>query len=407
MPKISANNAGGTAIGQHQPPPACRLGSTFVLALGTFAVGTDAFVVAGFLPSLAGSLEVSPGTAGLSVTVFAVAYALLAPVVATLTARVPRRGLLVGGLLLLGAANVVSALSPTFAILLVSRVLGAAGAAAYTPNAGAVAASLVRPEVRARALAVVTGGLTIATALGVPLGDLASHWLGWRIALGLVAALCAANAVGVLLIMPHLPGQPRARLRVRLAVLRRPGVLAVLPLTVFGMAACYVPYAYSVPALEAVGVAEPSVTLMLFLYGLGAVVGNLIAGYFTDRWGPVRVLTFTYAAMTASLAAFAWIAGTEVSWMLFVGLLVAVWGGASWAQTPAQQHRLIGTAPQEVPLVVSLNSSCIYLGIGGGAALGGVLLPAGAPALYGVGALIALAALGYLLITARRARTAQ
>src|SRR5690348_6008651 len=120
------------------------LASTLVLALGTFAVGTDAFIVAGFLPAMARTLHVSAGAAGQSVTVFAVAYAVLAPVLATATARLPRRSLLVGALVVLGLANLASALAPDLPLLIASRVLAAAGAAVYTPGAGAVSAALVR-----------------------------------------------------------------------------------------------------------------------------------------------------------------------------------------------------------------------------------------------------------------------
>jgi len=377
------------------------LGSTLVLALGTFAVGTDAFIVAGFLPAMAAELAVSPAAAGQSVTVFAIAYAVLAPFVATVTARVPRRRLLVAALVVLGAANLLSALAPSLAVLLVSRVLAAAGAAAYTPNAGAVSASLVRPELRGRALSVVIGGLTVATALGVPLGDLAGRWFGWRIALGLVAALSAVVAVGVLLIMPPLPGNPAVPLRARLVALRRPGVLTVLPLTVLGMAACYTAYAYAVPAFGAVGVPESSVTVMLLLYGVGAVLGNLASGYCTDRWGSVRVLTTAYVGMAAGLAVLAWIAEAQVMLPVLVGFLSLVWGGTSWSQTPAQQHRLIAAAPQEAPLVVALNSSSIYLGIAVGTAIGGLLLAVGPSAMYLAGAGLAVLSLLFLRITAR------
>ncbi|MFD7735576.1 MFS transporter [Kitasatospora phosalacinea] len=393
--------AGRKAPPEAGAPPQGGLSSTLILALGTFAVGTDAFVVAGFLPSMAEDLHVSAATAGQSVTVFAASYALLSPVLATVLARLPRRSLLVGALFVLGVANLLSALAPTMAVLIVSRVLAAAGAAAYTPNAGAVSASLVRPELRARALAVVIGGLTAATALGVPLGSAASHWLGWRAALATVAGLCLLVAVVLRLVMPHLPGNVRVPLRTRLAVLRRPAVLAVLPLTILGMGASYTAYAYSVPALEAVAIPEKTVLWMLFLYGLGAVVGNLGAGYGTDRWGSTRILTAGYLAMVLSLGVLAWLAWTETSAKPLVGLLVLLWGASSWCQTPPQQHRLITVAPQEAPLVVSLNASSIYLGIGLGTVIGGATLGAGAAAVYGLGAAIAAAALLFLLLTQR------
>ncbi|MEV0049278.1 MFS transporter [Saccharopolyspora shandongensis] len=376
------------------------LTATLVLALGTFAVGTDAFIVAGFLPAMANSLEVTTAAAGQSVTTFAVAYAVLAPVLATATARIPRRALLVAALVLLGIANIGSALAPNLAVLIVSRVLAAAGAAAYTPSAGAVSAALVPVEFRGRALAVVVGGLTVATALGVPLGDLAGEWFGWRAALGLVAALCLLVGVGVYLIMPALPGSARIPLRDRLALLRRRSVMAVLPLTVLGMGASYTVYAYSVPALNAVGVPENSTMLMLFLYGLGAVLGNLLSGYATDHWGPIRVLTCGYLSMTLALALLAWFAWTGTTPQVAVAISVFAWGASTWTQTPPQQTRLIDAAPQEAAIVVSLNASAIYLGIGAGTLLGGVLLALGpAPIFTAAAAVAALAAL-YLRITA-------
>ncbi|MGC0416069.1 MFS transporter [Embleya sp. AB8] len=387
------------------PEPAASRGSIaiLVLALGTFAVGTDAFVVAGFLPAMAASLDVSENAAGQSVTVFAIAYALAAPLLATATARLPRRGLLVGALLVLAVANLGSALAPNLPVLIGTRVCAAAGAAAFTPNAGAVGAALVRPELRGRALATVIGGLTAATALGVPLGTLVGQLTGWRIALAGVAGLCLLIAVAVRLIMPALPGAERVPLRARLAVLGRPGVLTVLPLTVLGMTAAYTAYAYSSPALAAVGVTGSSVVWMLVLYGAGAVLGNFGSGQATDRRGPVWVLAVTYPVMAAALAVLGGPAAGDPP-IVVVGALWFGWGAASWAQTPAQQHRLIAAAPHEVPLVVSLNSSGIYLGIALGSALGGLALARSAATMYLMGAGIALVAWLFLLGTTRRGR---
>ncbi|MEV0704389.1 MFS transporter [Saccharopolyspora sp. NPDC050389] len=376
------------------------LTAPLVLALGTFAVGTDAFIVAGFLPAMADSLEVTTAAAGQSVTAFAVAYAVLAPILATATARIPRRALLVAALVLLGIANIGSALAPNLAVLIVSRVLAAAGAAAYTPSAGAVSAALVPAEFRGRALAVVVGGLTVATALGVPLGDLAGEWFGWRAALGLVAALCLLVGVGVYLIMPALPGGARVPLHDRLALLRRRSVLAVLPLTVLGMGASYTVYAYSVPALNAVGVPANSTMLMLFLYGLGAVLGNLLSGYATDRWGPIRVLTCGYLSMTLALALLAWFAWTGSTPQVAVAVLVLIWGASTWTQTPPQQTRLIDAAPQEAAIVVSLNASAIYLGIGAGTLLGGALMALGPALIFTAAAAVGAIAALYLRVTA-------
>ncbi|MEV0033465.1 MFS transporter [Nocardia sp. NPDC050793] len=377
---------------------------TLILALGTFAVGTDAFVLAGFLPDLAAGLEVSTATAGSAVTVFAAGYALGSPVLATVTARVPRRALLVTALLVLAVANLGSALAPTFSILLLTRVLAAVAAAAFTPNAGALASALVRPDARARALAVVVGGLTIATALGVPLGDALGQLLGWRSALAGVAALCLLAAAGVAAWVPFVPGSPGVPLTTRLSVLRNRTVAKVLPLTVLGMGAAYVVYAYAVPALGALGIGASSTAWVLCLYGIGAVAGNLVSGYVTDRWGATRVLTIGYLTMATALGVMGVLAATGTRAPLLVGALAAAWGAASWCQTPAQQHRLIGAAPQESGLVVALNASGIYLGIGVGTLLGGFSIDHGPTTMFATGTVLAVIALAYLRVTATATR---
>ncbi|WP_067816212.1 MFS transporter [Nocardia inohanensis] len=393
IPNIAAHRPASTTNTVGDRPAGLR--RILILALGTFAVGTDAFILAGFLPNLAMSLQVSTAAAGYAVTVFAAAYALLSPVVATLTARLPRRALLVTALVILGVANLASAAAPNLAVLLVTRVLAAAGAAAFTPNAGAVAATLVRPEIRARALAVVIGGLTVATALGVPLGDLAGEWFGWRMALVGVAALCVIAAAGTAASLPALPGSASVPLSKRLSVLRDRSVAAVLPLTVLGMGASYVVYAYSVPALAALGIETSSTAWLLLLYGVGAIAGNLYSGYATDRWGPVRILTLAYAVMSATLALMAVCAATHTTLLPATALLCLTWGASTWSQTPAQQHRLIAAAPAESGLVVALNASATYLGIGAGTILGGLTV-AHPASMFAVAAALATLALTYL-----------
>ncbi|WP_205718688.1 MFS transporter [Actinomadura sp. WMMA1423] len=378
-------------------------GPTAILALGTFAVGTDAYVVAGFLPAMARTLQVSEAAAGQSATVFAITYAVLSPVLATVLAPVPRRALLVGALAVLAAANLGSALAPGFGVLIATRVLAAAGAAAFTPNAGAVASALVAPERRARALSVVIGGLTMATALSVPLGNLADKALDWRAVLGLVAALCAVAAAAVLAVMPALPGAPRIALRRRLGALRTPGVVAILPLTVGGIAAGYGLYAFAVPILRAVGAGPGQEAWLLFLYGSGAVLGNLVAGAKVDRHGPIGVQTVGFACLTVTLATFAWAAGAGVHWLPLTALLMAAWGATTWFQTPAQQVRLINAAPQETAVVIGLNAAALYAGIALGTALGGLLLPVDASSALGAGAGLALLCLLYLRLTRRHA----
>lgn len=380
------------------------LGSVLILALGTFAVGTDAFIVSAFLPSMAESLGVSTAMAGQSVTVFALAYALLAPIIATFTASLPRRRLLIAALFLLGLANIGSALAPSFALLIATRILAAAAAAAYTPNAGAAAAQLVGLDQRGRALAIVIGGLSASMALGVPLGHVASTLFDWRSALALVGLVAFAAMIGVAWRMPHLAGAVRVSLKGRLALLTEPRVMIVLPLTVLGMMASYVPYAFTLPVLEALFIPAGAVTAMLLCYGFGAVAGNYASGMLTDRASPFVVLIGAYLLLTVSYGALLAMSLFETtSHAILIGLLVIGWGAASWSQTPPQQLRLIAAAPDQAPVVIALNSSAIYAGVGLGSAIGGATIGHGAEVTLGAGLGLAVVALAYAGMTRRRA----
>lgn len=150
------------------------------LAAGAFAVGTDGFVIAGILPLAATDLGVGVGAAGQLVTVFALSYAALSPVIAALAARWDRRTLLLAGLTVLTVGNVATALAPHFAIAVAGRVVAGVGAAAYTPTASATAAALAPANQRGRSLALVMAGLSAATALGAPLRSSAERTAGGR-----------------------------------------------------------------------------------------------------------------------------------------------------------------------------------------------------------------------------------
>src|SRR5471030_2625272 len=147
-----------------------------VLAAGMFAIGTDSFVVAGILPNVSKSLGVSVGVAGQMVTVYALSYALLSPVIAATAAHWPRKRLLLAGLAVFVLGNLATALAPTIEWVLASRLLAGLGAAMFSPTATATGASLVPPEKRARALAIVIAGLSSATALGAPMGTFLAAW---------------------------------------------------------------------------------------------------------------------------------------------------------------------------------------------------------------------------------------
>ncbi len=188
-----------------------------MLALGMFAMGTDNFVVAGILPSVAESLHTSVSLAGQMVTLYALSYAVMAPVMAAVAGGWPRKLLLVSALGIFVAGNVMSALATDLHTVLLSRVVAGLGAAMFAPTALGVAAALATPERRGRALATVTAGLAGATALGAPIGTFIGGLANWRSTLWFVALLGLVSMVGVWTMLRAVPQPPRIALRERLA----------------------------------------------------------------------------------------------------------------------------------------------------------------------------------------------
>ncbi|MGI8649309.1 MAG: MFS transporter [Rubrobacter sp.] len=349
-----------------------------VLAVGTFAIGTGSFVFAGLLENVAEGVGVSVAAAGNLITIFAVTYAVAAPVLATLLATVPRRGLLLGAISLFTLANFASALAPNFELLMLFRVFAALGAAMFTPNAVAVASSLAPPEGRGRAISVITGGLTIAFVIGIPLGSLVGSYYGWRSTFVLVGVLALIAVIGVRF-LPFLPAQPVVRLGERLGMLKRPEILATLSVMAFSMMGGFVAFTYLGPLLAGItSFGGAGVSLLLLIFGAAAMFGNSLGGYGADNFDYRRfVVGITVCQMAALLALSPLTANPGVTATVLLCVTLVVWGVSGFAFNPLQQHRMTRLAPEAENVAISLNSSSIYLGQGIGAGLGALVLSYG------------------------------
>ncbi len=349
---------------------------TYTLAFVAFGVGTSGYIVAGLLPALTGELHVSATAAAQLVTAFAVAYALGSPLFAAMTGRWERRTLLVAALAVTGAGNLLAALAPGYDTLLAARMVTAIGAAVFTPAASAVAAELTTPDRRGRAVALVFGGLTVALIFGVPLGSLVSQHLGYRTAFALVGAFSLAAAAAVRLALPTVAPPPPVGLAERFAVARDSRVVALLLTTVLGCLAAFMVYTFVSPVLAATaGVHGTTVTLLLFCYGIGGAIGNFAGGRVTDRWGARRPLLAVTAAFAVVMLALPFTATSVAG----AAVTLFVWGVCNWAFSPPLQHRLIELSPAQAGLVLSLNASAIYLGVGLSGVAGGAVLALGGP----------------------------
>lgn len=362
-----------------------------MLALGSFAMGTDSFVLAGILPQISGDLGVSTGAAGQTITAFALTYGLAAPFLAVLTARLPRKPLLVAALGLFVVANLASAGAPSLPLLLTARVAAGVGAALYTPNASAAAAVLAGPAHRGRALSVILGGLTVGTVLGVPVGTAIGQHVSWQAGLVFVAAVGALALLGVLLVLPSLPLPPAIPLMRRLAVLSDRRVVAMVVFMLLASGAGIMIYTYTASVLGQIAhIHGTALAAALLAWGVGGVIGSFGSGWLTDRLGAERTLTLAVTLLAVTLAALT--ISTSIPSVIAVMVLN---GAAGWAVSTPNNHRLTALVPTQPGVVISFNSSGIYLGQALGAALGGLLTDHGVTARA-----LCLTALGIALLAA-------
>ncbi|MEU4550116.1 MFS transporter [Nonomuraea dietziae] len=341
------------------------------LGIGAFAIGTDMFVMAGILNGISHDLGVTVGAAGLTVTVFALAYAIGAVLLSALLGSWPLRRVLIGSAVLFGTLSVLSAVAPTLPALLAARLLAALAASVHVPAAGAAAVAAVPASHRGRALSVILGGTATAMVLGAPLGVLLASTLSWRAAFGLVAVLAVATVTGLLLTRAGSGPLMRATVCERLRPMRSPAVVGVLGVTFLVMTASYSMYTY-LPLLVAAGAGAGPLGLGLFIgaFGIGGMLGTWWGGTAADRSGPRRVVLPAVAVLAVAFAALPHLATTVAgSLAVMVG-----WGIAAWGFVPAQQHRLIGLGVGAAPLLLALNSSAIHLGSAAGALSGGLVV---------------------------------
>jgi predicted MFS family arabinose efflux permease len=380
------------------------------LTLGTFATGTESFMIAALLPGLAADLAVSITAAGQLMTAFALTYALSSPVLAAATGSMNRRQVLLLSMTAFALANFIAAAAANYWQLMAARLLLACAAGLYVPSASALAGVVVSPQRRGTALAIVMGGSSIAVALGVPLGAIIGHAMGWRMTFACVGILASLAVAGLTFGFPRGVGAGigAATLRERLAVIRQPPVLAALLVTVIWGTGVYTVYSYLVPYLtRVVGVDDSHIGLALFIWGCAAVTGLFTGGAINDRLGARAVILPALALLALAFAGLSFVPSLAGGKILlgYVVAAIIVWGVAGWGFFPAQQARLIAIAGLKVaPIALSLNASSMYLGFSLGAALGSItLIYASVTSLGWVAALCQVAALALMLVSTRPA----
>ncbi|MGD9482083.1 MFS transporter [Streptomyces sp. TRM70308] len=370
--------------------------AVLALAIGAFGIGMTEFVMMGLLPRVADDLGTTVPTAGHLVSAYAIGVVVGAPLLTAVGARVPRRRMLVGLMALFTAGNLASVLAPGLGSLLAGRVLAGLPHGAFFGVGAVVAARLVAPERRARAVAAMFLGLTVANVVGVPAGTALGQQFGWRATFLVVTCVGVLAMAALWALVPRLPLEPGAGLAGELRALADRQVLLALLTAVFGFAGVFAVYSYLASTVtEVTGLAESSVTWVLALFGVGMTLGALLAGPLTDH--ALRPTLYgSLAALALVLLAF-----THTAHLTWAALLTVPVIGAVGFMTTTPLQLLVMNKAQAAPTLASAsNHSAFNLANAGGAWLGGVAVSAGwgwtSPSL--VGAVLAAVGLGIAVL---------
>lgn len=364
----------------------------YALALAAFAVGTAEFIIAGLLPTLAADLSVSIPTAGLLVSGYALSVAIGGPILALLTAHLPRRPMILTMVALYAVGHVLCALAPNYTILLIARILVALTHGLFFGNATIAAANVVPFERRGSAISIVLAGVPLANLLGVPFGAAIGHWLGWRASFWGVAALAAIALVAIALTLPRIEEDTAAPIpwRAQVKVLFRHEIaLSYLALFLF-LIGTLAFNTFQVPFLiNMTGIPEAGTPPYLFAYGAGAIVGIILGGRLADwKLMPSMVgAAFAYAAVSGAILMFMHSAVGMFVVMVLLGAIVYIF-------TVPPQTRIVHHSAGAPTLAATFIATAFNLGYALGALVGAVLLTEGFgyPSLSVVGVIAGTAA---------------
>ncbi|MEU1934216.1 MFS transporter [Streptomyces coeruleorubidus] len=396
------------------------------LALGGFGIGLTEFLIAGLLPQVASGFAVSEAAAGWLISGYALSVAVGAIALTAATARLPRKQVLLGLLALFVAGNLLSAIAPNYPVMLLGRIVAALCHGSFFGIGSLVARSLVAPEKKSQAVAIMFAGLTVANVLGVPFGALVGERWGWRAAFWAVTAIGVLALAGIAALVPAWAGRvrpatgtdpvpdrpatgpgesnpaPPSGLRAQLRAFRSWQVWLTLTATALSYGGMFGAFSYiAYTFTEVSGFAPADIAWLLMVYGVGLVVGNLVGGRAADR-DRDRALVLALSGLTLTLALFGLLAGSATASVV----LVFVMGVTGFASVPGMITRVTDYA-HGAALAASANVSASNVGNALGAWLGGLAITAGlgyTSPLY-VGAGIALLSTAVMVIAVRRAGT--
>ncbi|RUR31173.1 MFS transporter [Vreelandella nanhaiensis] len=344
----------------------------FALALGGFGIGTSEFVIMGLMNRVAGDLVVSVPQVGYAISSYALGVVVGAPLISALAARVPKRALLIALMLVFAVGNIASAMAPGFWSFVGLRFIAGLPHGAYFGVAALVAAGAVPVDQRARAISRVMLGLTTAILIGAPLGTWAGNQFGWQIAFAGVGGVALLTAVLIRLWVPVQPFDALASPLRELSALVKQRVLVTVAIACVGCGGMFSIFSYVMPTLtKQAGMSEALGPLVLVIFGIGSIIGNLVGGRMADK-NLMRAIPRILIWCAVIQGGYYFAADYVWSGLLFVGLV-----GTCMALAPSLQTRLMDVAGNAQTMAASLNHAAFNGANALGAWLAGLVISAG------------------------------
>lgn len=343
----------------------------FILAASSVTVGLVELIAGGILPVIAKDLHVAIEAAGQLITVFALVYAISGPVLLSLTANIERKKLYLAALTVFFLGNVMTYFSPTFPFIMIARIITAMSAALVIVLSLTIAARIVDPIHRAKALGVIYMGISSSLVLGVPIGIMITDAFGWRSVFLGIAVLSIISMILIYTFLEEIPAEKILPLSVQIKSLGNLKIIGAHLAMMFMLAGHYTVYAYFTPFLETtLHLNQHWISICYFLFGLAAVCGGALGGTLADWIGSPKSMLIVISSFAIILFALPY---STFSFSAFL-VVMMVWAALSWALAPPIQNYLINTDPESAYIHQSLNNSALQIGIAAGSGIGGAVL---------------------------------
>ena len=342
----------------------------WILTLGMFALGMDAYIVAGLIPSISKSFNKSSSAIGQGVTVFTLFFSISAPIFSTILAKSPVKKILIIALSIFTLANIITAISMNYMLYIVSRAIAGLGAGVFSPIAISASNHLVSEKNKGKAIAFTVGGMSVGTVIGVPLGLEIANISNWRFAMLVIIVISFIALISISILMPKFKIEAPPNLKDRFQLFLNKHVLRVISVTLCAAIASLGLYTYLADIIKT-NTDTKNLTHYLTAWGIGGLIGSFGIGFIIDRFKNTR---FVMLIILILLALSFGLIPISINLPILGLIPFILWGAMGWATQAPQQHILLKKHPEYGGSAVALNSSINYLGSAMGSAIGGIIL---------------------------------